>query len=96
MGSGNMRDPVYMGIYLSHMMGYEEIMNSYKFVTTNAARTLHLGDGYGIKEGNDASFVIMDAKNYHDALNYDSTVLASYRKGKLLASTIPAKTEVKF
>ena len=99
MGSGNMRDPVYMGIYLSHMMGYTEIMNSYKsykFVTTNAAKTLHLGEGYGIKEGNDASFVIMDAENYHDALNYGSAVLASYRKGKLLASTIPAKTEVKF
>lgn len=96
MGSGNMRDPVYMGIYLSHMMGYTEIMNSYKFVTTNAAKTLHLGEGYGIKDGNDASFVIMDAENYHDALNYDSAVLASYRKGKLLASTIPAKTEVKF
>ena len=96
MGSGNMRDPVYMGIYLSHMMGYKEIMNSYKFVTTNAAKTLHLGEDYGIKEGNDASFVIMDAENYHDALNYDSAVLASYRKGKLLASTIPEKTEVKF
>ena len=36
MGSGNMRDPVYMGIYTGHMMGYEEILNSYKFVTTNA------------------------------------------------------------
>ena len=31
-------------------LGYDEIMGSYKFVTTNAARTLHLGDAYGIKE----------------------------------------------
>lgn len=44
-----MRDPVYMGIYTGHMMGYEEILNSYKFVTTNAAKTLHLGDSYGIR-----------------------------------------------
>lgn len=77
-------------------MGYEEILNSYKFVTTNGARTLHLGDGYGIKEGNDASFVLMDAANYHDALNYDAPVLASYRKGKLIASTVPSQTKVLF
>lgn len=96
MGSGNMRDPVYMGIYAGHMMGYEEIMNAYKFVTTNGAKTLHLGDAYGIREGNDASFVILDAKNYHEALNYDAPVLASYKKGKLIASTVPAKTDVLF
>lgn len=96
MGSGSMRDPVYMGIYTGHMMGYEEILNSYKFVTTNAARTLHLGDGYGIKEGNDANLVILDAANYHDALNYDAPVVASYRKGKLIASTVPAQTKVMF
>lgn len=94
MGNGNMRDAVFMGIYAAHLMGYEEILNSYKYVTTNAARTLHLGDGYGIKEGNDASFVIMNASNYHDALNYNAPVIASYKKGKLIASTEPAKTTI--
>lgn len=94
LGNTSMRDAVFMGLYAGHMLGYEEIMNSYKFVTTNAARTLHLGDGYGIKEGNDASFVIMNAKNYYDALNYNEPVLASYKNGKLIAKTEPQKTEV--
>lgn len=94
LGNASMRDAVFIGLYAGHMLGYEEIMNSYKFVTTNAARTLHLGDGYGIKEGNDASFVIMNAKNYYDALNYDEPVLASYKNGKLIAKTEPKKTEV--
>ena len=94
LGNASMRYAVFMGLYAGHMLGYEEIMNSYKFVTTNAARTLHLGDGYGIKEGNDASFVIMNAKNYYDALNYDEPVLASYKNGKLIAKTEPKKTEV--
>ena len=71
-------------------------MNSYKFVTTNAARTLHLGDAYGIREGNDANFIVMDASDYYDALNNDAKVLASYRKGAVIAETVPAKTEVKF
>lgn len=71
-------------------------MNSYRFVTTNDAKTLHLGDGYGIKIGNDADFVLMDAANYHQALNEDAAVLASYRKGKLIASTVPKQTKVLF
>ena len=96
MGSGNMRDPVYMGIYTGHMMGYEEILNSYKFVTANAAKTLHLGDSYGIQEGNPASFVVMDAKNYHEALNLDAPVLKSYKDGKLIASCTPATRKILF
>lgn len=96
LGNGSMRDPVFMGLYAGHMLGYEEIMNSYKFVTTNAAKTLHLGEDYGIKEGNDASFVIMNAKNYYDALNENAAVLASYRKGRLIAKTVPAKEQAMF
>lgn len=96
MGNGSMRDAVFMGLYAGHMLGYEEIMNSYKFATTNAARTLHLGDAYGIREGNDANFIVMDASDYYDALNNDAKVLASYRKGAVISETVPAKTEVKF
>ena len=96
LGNGNMRDPVYMGLYAGHMLGYEEIMGAYKFITANAARTLHLGDSYGIRKGNDASFVIMDAPHYYDALNNNAPVLASYRRGRLIASTKPKETQVFF
>lgn len=93
MGNGGMRDAVYMGLYAGHMLGYQQIMDSYKFVTVNGAKTLNLGEGYGIKEGNDANFVVMDATNYYDALNNDAVVLASYRKGKKIAETIPPRGE---
>lgn len=96
MGNGSMRDPVYMGIYTGHMMGYEEILNAYRFVTVNGAKTLHLGESYGIKKGNDASFVIMDAANYHEALNQDAPVIASYRKGRLISSAVPCQKNVLF
>ena len=96
MGNGSMRDAVYMGLYAGHMLGYQEIIDSYKFVTVNGAKTLHLGEAYGIKEGNDASFVIMDTSDYYDALNNNAPVLASYRKGKLIASTKPKETTVNF
>lgn len=96
LGNGNMRDVVFMGLHVCQMMGYDDIMNSYKFVTTNAAKTLYLGDSYGIREGNPASFVVLDAKNYYDALNYNAPVLRSYREGRLIAKTEPAKKEVLF
>ncbi len=94
LGNADMRDAVFMGLYAGHMMGYQELLDSYKFVTVNAAKTLHLGDGYGIKEGSDASFVVMNAKNYHQALCYNEPVIASYRKGKLLVETTPKQTRI--
>lgn len=96
LGNAGMRDAVCMGLYTGQMMGYEEILNSYRLVTVNAARTLHLGDGYGIREGNSADFVIMDAKDYFEALCYDRPVTASYREGRLIAKTVPAESEVMF
>jgi cytosine deaminase len=96
MGNGNMRDVVFMGLHVCQMMGYDDIMNSYKFVTSNAAKTLHLGESYGIKAGNPASFVVLDAKNYYDALNFNAAVLRSYNKGRLIAQSEPAKKDVMF
>ena len=96
LGNAKMRDQVFMGLYTGHMLGYDEIVNSYQFVTTNAARTLHLGEAYGIQVGNDANFVILDAKNWYDALNYDAPVLGNYRRGKLIASTAPVEQHVFF
>ncbi len=96
LGNGNMRDVVFMGLHVCQMMGYEDIMNSYRFVSANAAKTLHLGDTYGIKAGNPASFIILDAKNYNEALNYNSPVLRSYNKGSLIVKAAPGSTEILF
>ena len=50
----------------------------------------------GIRVGNDANFILMDAANWYDALNYDANVLASYRKGRLIAKTAPVEKTVLF
>lgn len=96
MGNGSLRDVVFMGLHVCQMMGYEDIMNSYRFITTNAARTLHLGDRYGIAEGRPANFIVLDAPHYYDALNRNAPVLRSVRMGKTIAETRPAATEIKF
>ncbi|WP_105205574.1 cytosine deaminase [Neobittarella massiliensis] len=94
LGNGNMRTVVHMGLHVCQMMGYQEIMDSYRLITHNAARTLHLGKDYGIEPGRPASFIVLDAANFYDALNRQSAVLYSYNRGRLLAATQPAKTEV--
>jgi len=96
LGDGNMRDALHMGLHVCQMMGYEEILNSYKIITHNAAKTLHLGDSYGIKEGNPASFIVLNSDNFYNALNEKKEVLYNFTKGKLIAKTEPAEKSVLF
>ena len=96
MGTGSLRDVVFMGLHVCQMMGYEDIMNSYRFISTNAAKTLHLGESYGIRTGNPASFIVLDAKNYYDALNTNATVLLSCRNGRVVAEGRPGSKEARF
>ena len=96
MGTGSLRDVVFMGLHVCQMMGYEDIMNSYRFISTHAAKTLHLGEKYGIKAGNPASFIVLDAKNYYDALNTNATVLLSCRNGRVVAEGRPGSKEARF
>ncbi|MDE6469936.1 MAG: cytosine deaminase [Eubacterium sp.] len=96
LGTGSMRDVVFMGLHICQMMGYEDIMNSYRFITSNAAKTLHLGDKYGIEENRPASFIVLDAENYYDALNTNAAVLASYKNGRKIAESMPAEKRILF
>ena len=91
MGNGSLRDVVFVGLHVTQLMGYQEIMDSYKFITTNAARTLHISDSYGIKEGNPANFIVLDAENYYEALIKDASVLYSYRKGRKIVENSPSE-----
>ncbi len=96
LGNGNLRDVVFMGLHVAQMMGYEDIMNAYRFVTYNAAKTLHICDHYGIEAGKPANLVIFDASNYYDVLNNNATVLASYRNGIKIAEANPSEKKVLF
>ena len=92
LGNGDMLDPVLMGVYAAQLMGYEQLQESYRFVTHNAARALHVDKGYGIKLGNPGSCVIMAAPSFYEALRTHAPVTHSIRAGKLLAVTAPAQT----
>lgn len=96
LGDGNMMDVIHMGLHVCQMLGYEEILNSYKLVTHNAAKTLNLGDDYGIREGNPASFIVINSDNFYNALNERKEILYNFTKGKLIAKTTPAEKTIFF
>lgn len=96
MGNGNMLDPVEMGIHVGHLMGYDDIMNSYKFVTVNAAKAMHVRDHYGIEVGKPADCIIMNNDNFYNALNERSEILYSIHNGNVLVETEPKKVHNHF
>lgn len=96
LGDGNMLDVLHMGLHVCQMMGYEEILDSYKIITHNGAKTLNLGDFYGVQEGKDASFIMLNGKNFYEVINKKAEVLYSFNKGNLIARTMPAHKEILF
>ena len=94
LGTGNMLQVAHMGIHVSQMMGYEQIVNAVDFITVNSARTLHIEDVYGIEEGKAANFIVLNAENEYEAMRKQATVRYSFRNGQLIAETKPAETTI--
>ena len=94
LGDGNMLDAVTMGVYIAHLMGYSQLQDSFKFVTTNAARTLHIEDQYGIEVGKPGDCILLNGQNFYQALNQHAEVLYNIRHGRVLAQTKPAETTI--
>ncbi len=97
LGTGNLRDVVFNGLHVTQMMGKQQIDDSYRFITHNAARTLHLSeDEYGFAVGRPANFIILDAADWYEALSFAAPVLASFRAGRQIVAREPAQTEILF
>ncbi|MBQ1267299.1 MAG: cytosine deaminase [Proteobacteria bacterium] len=96
LGTGNPMDVIQMGLHVTQMMGYDDIVSSYRFCTHRAAKCLALGSKYGILPGHPAHFIVLNAKNWYEALNTRAEVLMSVRNGKTIVKTTPRQTNVLF
>ncbi|MRG69865.1 cytosine deaminase [Limosilactobacillus reuteri] len=94
LGDGNMLDAVTMGVYIAHLMGYHQLQDAFNYVTYNGAKTLHISDNYGIEVGKPANCILLNARDFYNALNKHVEVLYNIRYGKVLAETKPAETKV--
>ena len=96
MGTGNMLEVVNFGLHVCQMMGYDDINQSLKFISTNSAKTLNLEAQYGIEEGKPGNLILLNADSGYDAVRRRVEVLYSIRNGKVIAKTVPSRTSVFF
>ena len=93
LGSGDMLEVAHMGLHVAQMTSQAGMRQCFDAVTVNAAKVMGL-PGYGIEAGQDASFVLLQASNPIEAVRLRATRLRVWRKGVLLAQTVPAQTQI--
>lgn len=89
LGSSDMIHQVDFALHLSHMMSIPEIETALDLVTVNGAKTLSLPDTYGIKEGNPASFIVINDESELEAIRSNAKVILSVREGEILMKKEP-------
>lgn len=94
LGTGNMLQVLHMGIHVTQLMGYDQIINSIDLITKNSAITLNIEDRYGIEEGKQANLIIMEAENEYEAIRKQANVRYSIRNGKVISETKPSETTI--
>lgn len=93
LGLADMLDVAHMGLHVGQLTGRDAMKFCFDAVTGNAATVMGL-EGYGIAEGNNADFVILDAADPVEALRLRATRLCVIRRGKVIARTPPRITEL--
>ncbi|WP_197072634.1 MULTISPECIES: cytosine deaminase [unclassified Marinitoga] len=93
LGRYNMLQVAFMALNVGHMTGYNEINEIFDAITYNSAKLMNLSD-YGIKEGNKADLIILNAPSKIEAIRLRSEVLYVIKNGNIIAKTTPAKSYV--
>lgn len=92
LGTGNMLEVLHFGLHVCQMMGYDDINESLKFISSNSAKTLNIENKYGIEINKPGNLIILNAENGYDAIRKRAEVLYSIREGKIIAKTLPSKS----
>jgi cytosine deaminase len=88
-GTGNMLSVAYMTVHVAQMTGLQEIDACFDMIERNGAKSLHLQD-YGIREGNPANLIVLDAPSAFHAVRYQSIPRWVISRGKVIADNQPA------
>lgn len=93
LGNGNMMNILDNGIHLAHYTHIDEIKQALDLITTNGAKVMNIED-YGIKAGNSANFIVLDAADAYEAVRERAEVLASVKNGDYLFKREVRKNEI--
>jgi cytosine deaminase len=84
LGTGDMLDVAFMGLHVAQMSHPDEMARCFTMVTEVNAQIIGLQD-YGLRAGNDASLVVLDASTPTEAVRLRPARLAVVSKGKVIA-----------
>jgi cytosine deaminase len=93
LGSGDMLEVAHMGLHVAQMTSQAGMRACFDAVTVNAAKVMGLSH-YGIEAGQDASFVLLQARDPIEAIRLRATRLKVWRQGRLLSSMAPATAQL--
>lgn len=91
LGNGNILRILEAGLHICHMLGFEDLQRALDLVTDNSAKTLNLGEGYGLEVGRPANLLILSAASDYEMLRSQGHALVSIRAGQVLMRRIPAR-----
>ena len=92
LGSGDMLDVAHMGLHVGLMTGTEQMRRAFQMVTDAPAQIMGLD--FGLRVGARASLVVFDCATAIDALRLRPARRVVISDGKVVASTVPAATEI--
>jgi len=93
MGSGDMLEVASMGLHVGQMTSRDGIRACFDAVTVNAARAIGL-EGYGLRPGNRADFIVLQAADPIEAIRLRATRLHVVRAGRVIARTPAQHTQL--
>lgn len=93
MGSHDMLEVAHMGAHCLQMMGTRQLETVFNMVTERGASVLNL-ENYGVGAGCKANLVVLQAKNYIDAIRLRPARLYVISRGKVVSTTQPVLPEV--
>ncbi|WOC79199.1 cytosine deaminase [Stutzerimonas frequens] len=93
LGNGNILRILEAGLHICHMLGYEDLQRGLDLITDNSARTLNLGERYGLEVGRPASLLVLSAPDDYEMLRTQGHALLSVRNGEVLMRRTPAQIQ---
>lgn len=93
LGNADMLEVAHMAVHVAQMTSIDAMKRLFDAVTINSASAMGL-DSYGIKEGNPANCVLLQARDPVEAIRLKATRLVVIRSGEVIAETQPKTTLV--
>ncbi len=93
LGNGNILRILEAGLHICHMLGYEDLQRGLDLITDNSARTLNLGERYGVEVGRPSNLLVLSAPDDYEMLRTQGHALLSVRNGEVLMRRTPAQIQ---